>query len=298
MIRTIVRRGAHLLAMLAVLSPVLAVPAAASPATERAAAKYLDAVRSQPLLLRRFMQALPKGADLHNHASGAVYAERLIEWGARDGLCVDAGYTLQPCSAGGQPLTAQLRQSGFRDHLIDAISMRAFVPREESGHDHFFTSFDKFGAATNGHRTEVVAEAVRQAAEDRVDHLELMLTFGSARPGPSLADVTKGVTFNGDFGKLRADLEANGFANVVTAAQRDLQALESDRAALMRCDAKAAQREPGCDVELRYIQQVIRALDPVTVFAQTMLGFELARRDERLAAINFVSPEDGAGRRP
>jgi hypothetical protein len=270
-----------------------ALPAGASPASERAASVYLDAVRDDPPRLRAFMQRLPKGGDLHNHASGAVYAERYIDWAVADKLCVDETFTLMTCDRGGKDVAAQLQRSGYRDRLIDALSMRAFVPREESGHDHFFTSFDKFGAAGALHKTEVVAEAVRQAAQDRADYLELMYTFGGARPGPSVFDVTKGIAFDGDFDTLRAALEAKGFANVVAAAQRELQALESDRAAQMRCGAPVPAREPGCAVQVRYIQQVIRALDPVTVFAQTMLGFELAKRDERLAGVNFVSPEDG-----
>jgi hypothetical protein len=274
--------------------------AGAGPASERATAKRLDAVRSQPLLLRRFMQALPKGADLHNHASGAVYAERLIDWALRDGSCVDASYALTPCKtqdgtpvSGADPLAERVKESGFRDRLIDALSMRAFVPGTESGHDHFFNAFGKFGTAASAHRTDVVAEAVRQAAQDRADYLELMVTFGYPRPGPTLVDAAKGVTFDGDFDKLRAALNANGFASVVEAARRDLQGLESERASVMRCDRPAPQREPGCGVQLRYLQQVGRGGDPVTVFAQTMLGFELARRDDRLVGVNFVSPEDG-----
>ncbi|HEV3157358.1 MAG TPA: hypothetical protein VGZ00_08460 [Candidatus Baltobacteraceae bacterium] len=266
---------------------------AASSDAEHATTRYLDAIRTQPLFLRRFMQQLPKGGDLHNHGSGAVYAERLIDWALKDGLCVDTKYALHACTRRGARLAAQIRLPGFRDHLIDAISMRSFTPREESGHDHFFNAFGKFGAATARHRTDIVAEALRQAAQDHVDYLELMLTFGNEKAGPTLADVTKGVTFDGDFNKLRATLEANGFAKVVDATQRDLQALESERASMMHCAPADARREPGCDVQLRYLQQVIRALDPVTVFAQTMLGFELAQRDERLAGVNFVSPEDG-----
>jgi len=287
----------------AILLLVLALgaPAGADPASERATARHLDAIRSQPLLLRRFMQALPKGADLHNHASGAVYAERMIDWALSDGLCVDAQYGLTACKtdsgtavAGAEPLATQIRQPGFRDRLIDALSMRAFTPLLESGHDHFFNAFGKFGAATSAHRTEVVAEAVRQAAQDRVDYLELMLTFGYPRPGPNLADAQKGVAFDGDFDKLRAALNANGFAAVVDATQRDVDALERDRASVMRCDRPAVEREPACGVQLRYLQQVGRNSDPMTVFAQTMLGFELARRDERVVGVNFVSPEDGA----
>jgi adenosine deaminase len=32
---------------------------------------------------------MPKGADLHNHLDGAVYAETFIRVGGEDGLCVD-----------------------------------------------------------------------------------------------------------------------------------------------------------------------------------------------------------------
>jgi adenosine deaminase len=294
------RRAARVLFTLAVLAFALGAPAGADPASERATAKRLDAIRSQPLPLRRFMQALPKGADLHNHASGAVYAERLIDWALHDGLCVEASYALTPCTspggtpvAGAEPLAAQIKEGGYRDHLIDAISMRAFTPRTESGHDHFFNAFGKFGAATSAHRTDVIAEAVRQAAQDRVDYLELMVTFGYPQPGPTLADATKGVTFDGDFDKLRAALNANGFAAVVEATRRDLQALETDRASVMGCARPAPQREAGCGVQLRYLQQVNRGGDPVNVFATTMLGFELAQRDDRLVGVNFVSPEDG-----
>ena len=86
----VVRAVAALVASLS-----LGVPPDADPASERAASAYLDGIRSTPLALRRFMQELPKGADLHNHASGAVYAERLIDWAASDGLCVDGAYTFR-----------------------------------------------------------------------------------------------------------------------------------------------------------------------------------------------------------
>jgi adenosine deaminase len=44
-------------------------------ASELRAAQKLDVVRADPLALRDFLKAMPKGADLHNHQDGAVYAE-------------------------------------------------------------------------------------------------------------------------------------------------------------------------------------------------------------------------------
>ena len=46
------------------------------------------------------LQRMPKGGDLHNHLSGAVYAESYLRWAAQDGKCIDSGgvITLPPCS--------------------------------------------------------------------------------------------------------------------------------------------------------------------------------------------------------
>src|SRR6478735_499355 len=81
-------------------------PAPAASA-EQKTARYFESVRSQPLLLHAFLQQMPKGGDLHNHLSGAVYAESFIQYAAKDGLCVDRpalALTPPPCdAASGKP---------------------------------------------------------------------------------------------------------------------------------------------------------------------------------------------------
>src|SRR5688572_15014400 len=71
------------------------------------ASKELDAVRGDPLALREFLKRMPKGADLHNHLDGAVYAETFIRVGGEDGLCVDpaakAFTKSQPIKSGAEP---------------------------------------------------------------------------------------------------------------------------------------------------------------------------------------------------
>ena len=56
---------------------------------EQRAARALESVRQNPLELREFLVRMPKGADLHSHLAGAVYAESWIRDGADDKLCVD-----------------------------------------------------------------------------------------------------------------------------------------------------------------------------------------------------------------
>src|SRR5258708_34703279 len=71
-------------------SQTRAKPAATGmPPLERRASLNLEEARSNPLQLRNFLFKMPKGADLHNHLSGAVYAESWIRAAAEDHLCLD-----------------------------------------------------------------------------------------------------------------------------------------------------------------------------------------------------------------
>ncbi len=109
-----------------------------------------EARQAGPLALHAFLYAMPKGGDLHNHLLGAVYAESWIRAAGEDGLCVnpDALAFVQrdpgskpstTCGAGTVPASELPKNQHLYDLLVDAFSMRTFVPiTEVSGHDHFF----------------------------------------------------------------------------------------------------------------------------------------------------------------
>ena len=65
-----------------------AVPSRQSNA-EQKTARALEVARANPLSLRAFLVAMPKGGDLHNHLSGAVYAESRIRAAVEDRVCID-----------------------------------------------------------------------------------------------------------------------------------------------------------------------------------------------------------------
>src|SRR5665213_3795942 len=75
--------------------------------SETRAARALLSYESQgPLSLRAFLEQFPKGADLHVHLSGAVYAETFIREAGEDGLCVDPtalSLAKPPCTAPLEP---------------------------------------------------------------------------------------------------------------------------------------------------------------------------------------------------
>src|SRR5215831_16720603 len=68
--------------------------AASRPAMTRLEARArlsIESLRNSPLELRNLLLKMPKGADLHNHLAGAVYAETWIRNAAEDNMCLDTG---------------------------------------------------------------------------------------------------------------------------------------------------------------------------------------------------------------
>jgi adenosine deaminase len=296
------------LAALCLIPPRLAAQAAASPGSSSKgvvapatrsnlstgrAARYLDSIRDQPPLLIDFLARMPKGGDLHNHLSGAVYAESFVEYAAADGLCVDldaVSLLAPPCDASRQrPAAADaLNDEDLRNRLIDAWSMRNFhpTPADRSGHDHFFATFGKFGAATDRHTGDMLAEVVRRAAAEHETYLELMLT----PDGGESRRLGAGLAWSDDFSAMRASLLANGMAKAVADGRRNLDEAENQMRQALGCDG--AHPDAGCAVTVRYIYQVLRAFPKASVFAQIVAGFEIAGADPRVVGLNLVQPED------
>lgn len=249
-----------------------------------------------PLTLHAFLEQMPKGGDLHMHLAGAVYAETFLDEAARDGVCVNVK-TLSldevehgACSAGEVSGQAALEQNNhLRDALIDSFSMRGFVPTPgTTGHDQFFATFPRFDGLDPTHRGAWLDEVAARAARQNEQYLEIMDT-PDLRAALTLA---ARLPWNGDLDGYRNALLAAGLRDSVTAAQAAFGAAETDRRQREHCGAADAQ--PACAVQIRFLFQVLREMPPQNVFAQVVFAFELAKADpEQVVGLNFVQPEDG-----
>jgi hypothetical protein len=234
---------------------------------------------------------MPKGGDLHTHFTGAVYAESYLRWAAQDGNCITLAtlsISRPPCVAPGQrPASDASRDPVLYDQVIDSLSMRNFLPVTESGHDHFFNTFPKFGPAEEHHYDEMLAEVADRAGAQSVTYIELMSSLGMS----AARKVGEGTRWDDDLGTLRDRILANpAMAATVAESRRQIDAAEVAMRRRLACDTPFAR--PGCAVTLRYLAQVIRVFPPEQVFAQFVLAFEQAKADRRIVGLNLVAPED------
>jgi len=279
-------------------------PAAAPSMTalERRVTVSIDALRNSPVELRTLLFKMPKGSDLHNHLYGAIYAETWIRNAAEDHMCLDpaairgtsavfsASQGDPPsCPAGKVPAADVYKNQHLYDDLINAFSMRSFVPSPGvSGHDHFFNTFARFGGISEKHLGEWLDEVAIRADRQNVQYIELMHT------PPFIASVKAGygIGWKDDLAQFRDALLATGeVAKDVATAKQQLDDAEADRARREHCGQPDASS--ACRLQMRYLCQILRGFPKEQVFAHTFLCFEIASADPRYVGINMVMPEDG-----
>ena len=311
--------------LIAIAQPLLAAaPEAEGGATARAAHAFEAARKEGPLALRGFLIGMPKGADLHVHLSGAIYAESFLRAAGEDGLCIDMktlAFAKPP--SGGCPralnqtpvneMLAHMQvasNEALYDKLIDAFSMRSFVPYAGwSGHDQFFSTFDHFSGTNKQHTGEWIDEVASRAASQNEQYLELMDTppFGRA------AMLAGRMKWNDNPAEFRQRLLDGGLADEVRDAKELVEKALASRNKIEHCEAEAADSaeavgsvslagsaapttgpSPACQVQVRFIYQILRGTPNEQVFAQTLLGFEtISKLPNLFVGINFVQPEDG-----
>lgn len=279
-------------------------PGGGADAGGSAAARRFQAVRTSPPELRAFLYRMPKGADLHSHLTGAVYAETYMRMAADAGLCFDvkaktlvAPTAQAPCgdARSARPgATAVIADSVLYPVALDALSTRDALPVSGySLHDQFFATFGRFRAAAGATSTstgDLLAEVVDRAGRQGERHVELMVSFGTgpvAAIGKSFAWTPQAAA---DLPGTADRLIAAGLPALVAPARQEIDAAEARMRSVLGCGTPAAR--PGCAVSVRYLQQVSRTQSPGPVYATTLFNALLEAQEPRVVGLNFVAPED------
>jgi len=283
---------AVLIALLLGTAPAMARAPVAAAADEARTAAYLDRIADSPPRLRIFLQAMPKGGDLHNHNGGSIYAEDYLRWAAVEGLCIatDSFRIVDPpCDVPNRVPAAGLERDYSRySRAIDELSTRGFEAGVGdpmvSGYNRFFATFDAFSAASRGKSGEAVALTREQAAADHVSYVEL----GTGSHISATVAVEVGTMDATDFAALAARL-APSLPEAVAKVRAEYDAIEAKAAEIDGC--RSAAPKPACGVETRYLYTALRTVPPAQVFAQLALAFAVAEADPRFVGVNIAAPE-------
>ena len=231
--------------LLAAILVAIRVPMVARDFDTVVTAASFEAARADHTSLRAFLQRMPKGGDLHTHLWGAVYAERFIAWATAQGLCVEratTSLTQPPCdkSRGTLPASEARRDQQLYDRLVDAFSMRAFLPTTAvpTGHDQFFATFDKFGAAAGPEFVAMMLNQLRQYQAENVQYVEVMTSFDCAGDRDKFRTA---ISDKADDAARLAALQASGLEQCVATNRRELIAALADIKKQLSCEQTNAE---------------------------------------------------------
>jgi hypothetical protein len=258
---------------------------------EQTASDRFDGLLGDPVGLKAFLKGAPKGGDLHNHLSGAVYAETYLQWAADDNDCInsstEAAVSGSSCSATNVAVPAS---GTFFDTIVRAWSMQDFVAASESGHDHFFATFGKYGLVAGAHRDDTIADVLMRAADENQVYVETMFNLAK-NTGTLTANKWSGTLTAADLsGLYDMVVQDAGFATAITNDVNVVTSATAGYRSTLGCDG--ANPPPACGVGVRFIAQVSRTGASDQVFGQLIGAYEMASRTGQIVGANLSSPED------
>ena len=252
--------------------------------------------------LTLFFTRMPKGADLHHHYSGSIYAEQYLEWIDKQGWCVDMNtYMIESDSA----KVAAARIPPSPPAKISCLTGAEFVANDTAYREllqrwsakdfdnhgavqpppdqRFFQTFNYFYAVSNTNFNEGLLTLKKRAVEENVSYIETM--FKSA-PSSDSAEFDA---------KVRQAGASDAALNEAMAAW--LAALDNDakfNQNLSDYTRRIAESHAGVDdasFTMRYQSYVFRLQSPSRVFSSMVGGFKAAAQGGLVVGLNIVGQE-------
>ena len=269
-------------------------------ATARHLARLVAGFDPKTAELTLFFSQMPKGADLHHHYSGSIYAEQYVDWLDKQGYCVNkqtyrivTDKDVVAAERAKKPLDRTCL--GTADVLADDYTYRELLQRWSSkdfdNHGaiqpppdrQFFQTFGFFGAVSNNNFAEGLQELKKRAIQENISYIETMFKLAP-------------FAINADFDSAMWQAGASDAA--LDETMRAWSAvLEQDAAFNTNLDdfvSRTASAAAGIDDErftMRYQAYVLRLLAPSQVFSSMLSAFKAAGKSPLIVGVNIVGQE-------
>ncbi|MDE0419663.1 MAG: hypothetical protein OXK76_02085 [Gammaproteobacteria bacterium] len=254
------------------------------------AERFELAKRTEPELVA-FLRRFPKGADLHNHAGGAVYSDYVIDAARAKGLRYDPrlrGFTVSE-----EDHTVSLDQlesdAAMLKAFFETVSMRGWYPNTGDGHHHFFQTFSRLGSARRS-EAQVLAEIVRRNRYQHVNYVELMMNAAPSATWGRFFEVFNEFDVDdlpGSLAPFEPLIEDPSIRRSFSAYIDELEAEVSRELGL-----SPALGEKESDIAVGYIGSLLRTGPTERFFRMAVVVFTAMEADDRVVGLNIVAPED------
>ena len=269
-------------------------------ATARHLASLVAGAEPKTAELTMFFSQMPKGADLHHHYSGALYAEQYVQWLDTLNYCVSMNsYRIETKrevvdAERAKPL-AERTCLGTKEVLADDAVYRELLQRWSSkdfdNHGaiqpppdrQFFQTFGYFGPVSNQNFAQGLQELKKRAIEENVGYIETMFKNTPSVLNPDF-----------DAGMWRSGATDAELADAMRAWSAKLDQDPGFKSNLDDYLKKLDAAARGIDDErftMRYQVYVVRLLTPSLVFSSMLQAFRAAEQSPLVVGVNIVGQE-------
>ncbi len=242
-----------------------------------------------PHALYAFLEAMPKGGELHYHLAGGAYAEPMLAEAANHPWCLEThtqriNTQTNHCQG---ILTQHLKtHKKLVQRVINAWSLRDYHGLH--AHDHFFDSFFKFLPVIQHYPAPMLASVLQRAARQHELYMEIMILPDNG----DAIDFAPRIHHLPDYAsKQRALLNDPAFVNNIDNTIKTSRDIREKTEKILRCHQ--AHPDPACQITFKFQTYVLREQSADSVFAQALNAFVAVTRSPELVGVNLVQPEDG-----
>lgn len=245
--------------------------------------------------LRLIANLLPKGGDLHNHYSGAQYAETYLEWVDLQHYCIDPQSSEIQTKAPQDATCISAADLSKNEDAYRALLQR-WSDKDFENHDQiqpppdqqFFDTFGYFGAAS-GYNPAVGLRLLKTRAKaENVQYLETMFQSVPVSP-PQNSPLTAAIdNLPPDATPAQFEAAITPYADYLKTDAKTQQTIADYRERL----AGYAKGIDDADFTLRFQTYVGRTSAPSKVFTGLYAAFAAAQNNPLIVGVNIVAPEN------
>lgn len=256
-----------------------------------------EAMKNNTPKLISFMYKFPKGADLHNHVTGAAYIEYIILSAAKDGYFYDKENLkiVKKQDKNGQYILVSELLKNEKELLkyLNIVNNRGWHKNTMDGSAHFFNAFSHIELGE--WEDELLARILARNHDQGVRYMELMTGVVDKKLIAPLYEFLPKAKFDmnnlpKNYESIDAYLHAKAFSNELVAYMDKLQKAIDD---ILRKKYNISILGDRPDIVVNFILQLRRSETPYQTFIRAAAYMRASQIDKRIVAINMVQNEAG-----
>jgi adenosine deaminase len=245
--------------------------------------QYLESIRKNPEDLLNFFKKMPKGADIHHHALGALRPADILKKAVEHGYWIDTSegwiYSNEQVSA--IPAAQFQLDPRAEQFCQNKWTVCGFDGEGDAG-KYFFDVFFKISPVFIGYEPFWLNKILEEATSESILYIETLIECTTV----SIKIHGIAEKYEGSLDENSSDADFREFLEYLS--QNGLDELKKEAIAL--CDSWIALISNQTTL-LKFQLYTVRNLTPKSVLGQMILSYAAAANADNIVGVNLVAPE-------